>query len=106
MTMTMTATAAAIETICAWCPASPERTAALRAAGKVVSHGMCADCCRLMDEAIEARRTQDDADKGVNFIDYLDPRVLAAELEEADEPEVDYTHDPELYEHILNLFGR
>jgi len=35
---------APIVSICGWCPNARERTLALKAEGKVVSHGMCPPC--------------------------------------------------------------
>lgn len=34
----------ALVQICAWCPNVRERTLALKAEGKLVSHGMCPSC--------------------------------------------------------------
>ena len=43
-TSLQTSTSDGIVTICAWCPHPRERTLALKAEGKVVSHGMCPSC--------------------------------------------------------------
>lgn len=44
-----------IVTVCGWCPDRAEQTAAARALGFDVSHGMCAACAAAYQAALERR---------------------------------------------------
>lgn len=41
----------ALVTVCAWCPDSAEQTAAARAQGREVTHGICPSCQAKMESA-------------------------------------------------------
>jgi hypothetical protein len=48
-----------IVTVCGWCPDAPEQTAAARAHGFDVSHGICPACEKRWQEQSEQRRNEE-----------------------------------------------
>ncbi len=46
----MTVSTDTLTVICAWCPDNEEKTRVAIDAGKTVSHGMCPDCTKKMED--------------------------------------------------------